>query len=103
MDWDDRMQKECASSFIKPLQLNLINKRNQEKIIKAAIAITTDDDNANNQELIDLWIKVLEVAVRKMDIKIISELVIQQIKDIPGLKNSFQKRKRGNRLVFSVA
>lgn len=33
MDWDDKMQKECASSFIKPLELDLINKRNKERIL----------------------------------------------------------------------
>ena len=34
MDWDDKMQKECAYSFIKPLELDLINKRNKEKTAK---------------------------------------------------------------------
>jgi hypothetical protein len=31
------MQKECAVSFIKPLQLNLFSKQNKEKMVKAAI------------------------------------------------------------------
>ena len=103
MDWDDKMQKECAYSFIKPLEHNLINKRNKEKVVKVAIQITTDDDNAENTELIDSWIKVLETVVSRCDMKFISENVIKAIKDIPGLKNPSAKRKRGNRLVFSVA
>jgi hypothetical protein len=37
MDWDDKMQKECAASFIKPLELDLVNKRNKEKVCKAAV------------------------------------------------------------------
>lgn len=37
MDWDDKMQKECATSFIKPLEMNLINKRNKEKVLRACI------------------------------------------------------------------
>jgi hypothetical protein len=37
MDWDDKMQKECAYSFIKPLELELISKRNKEKVCRAAV------------------------------------------------------------------
>lgn len=103
MDWDDKMQKECAYSFIKPLEMDLINKRNKEKVIKVAIQITTDDDNAENTELIDSWIKVLETVVSRVDMKFVTENVIKVIKDIPGLKNPQPKRKRGNRLVFAVA
>lgn len=29
MDWDDKMQKECATSFIQPLKMDLINERNK--------------------------------------------------------------------------
>ena len=32
-----------------------------------------------------------------------SENVVKVIKDMPGLKNPFGKRKRGNRLVLGVA
>jgi hypothetical protein len=37
LDWDDKMQIECALSFIKPLELDLINRRNKEKVAKAAV------------------------------------------------------------------
>ena len=103
MDWDDKMQKECAYSFIKPLEMDLINKRNKEKVLKVAIQITTDDDNIENTELINSWIKVLEAVVSRVDMKFVTDNVIKMIKDIPGLKNPHQKRKLGNRLVFSVA
>ena len=68
--------------------MDLINTKNKEKVIKVAIQITTDDDNAENVELIDLWIKVLECAVSRVDMKFVSENVIKVIKDIPGLKNA---------------
>ena len=45
----------------------------------------------------------METVVSRVDMKFISENVIKVIKDIPGLKNPTAKRKRGNRLVFSVA
>jgi len=67
------MQKECAHSFIKPLEMDLINKRNKEKIIKAAIQITTDDDNKENTALIDSWFKVLETCVSRIDHKFLNE------------------------------
>lgn len=102
LDWDDKMQKECATSFIKPIELNLINQRNKEKICKAAVSITTDDDNAENHDLYESWMTVLETVVSRVDIKFVSENVMSVLKDIPGLKHPFPKRKRGNRLVFNV-
>ena len=35
--------------------MDLINRRNKEKIIKAAIQITTDEDNKENDPLLDAW------------------------------------------------
>lgn len=103
MDWDDKMQKECASSFIKPIELDLINKRNKEKVLKACIQILIDDDNVENKELMELWFKVLESVVGKVDSKFVAENATKMIKDIPSLKNPFPKRKLGNRLIFAVA
>jgi|DEB0MinimDraft_12_1074336.scaffolds.fasta_scaffold12441_6 hypothetical protein len=67
LDWDDKMQKECAYSFVQPLHLDLINKRNKEKTVKVAVQITTDDDNAENEELLTAWIDVLEAVVGQVD------------------------------------
>lgn len=67
IDWDEKMQKECAYSFVPPLQLDLVNKRNKEKTIKVAVQITTDDDNAENEELLTAWIDVLEAVVGQVD------------------------------------
>lgn len=54
-------------------------------------------------ELVDSWIKVLETVVSRVDMKFITENVINAIKDIPSPKNPLPKRQRGNRLVFCVA
>ena len=37
VDWDSRMQKECATSFIRPLQMDLISNINKEKLVKVGI------------------------------------------------------------------
>ena len=66
LDWDDKMQKECAYSFLQ-IKMDLVNKRNKEKTIKVAIQITTDDDNAENEELLSAWIDVLEAVVSQVD------------------------------------
>lgn len=73
LDWDEKMQLECAESFIKPLELELVNRRNKEKVAKAAVQITTDDDNAENDDLIDRWVTVLETVVSRLDIKFVAE------------------------------
>ena len=83
--------------------MELINKRNKEKIVKAAIQIITDDDNKENYALIDAWIKVLETCVNRVESNFLNESVIEVIKNIPSLKNPLPKRKLGNRLVFAVA
>lgn len=67
--------------------MDLINRRNKEKVAKAAIQITTDDDNAENEILMDAWIKVLETVVSRLDIKFVAENVTKAIKDIPSLKH----------------
>lgn len=103
LDWDDKMQKECASSFIKPLEMDLINKRNKEKVLKACILILTDDDNAENVDLLELWFKVLETVVGRLEPAFVAENATKLVKDIPSLKHPFPKRKRGNRLIFSIA
>lgn len=97
------MQKECAQSFIKPLEMELINKRNKEKICKAAVQIITDDDNKENESLIDAWMKVLETCVSRVDSKFINDSIIEVIKNVAALKNPLPKRKLGNRLIFAVA
>ena len=60
--WDDNMQIECANSLIKPLELNvlylfseydlqLIDKKNKQKILKIAIDIVSNDVNAENEKV----------------------------------------------------
>lgn len=83
--------------------MDLINKRNKEKVLKACIQILTDDDNAENVELCELWFKVLETVVGLLDSKFVAENATKLVKDMPSLKHPFPKRKRGNRLIFSIA
>lgn len=72
-------------------------------MLKAAITICSDDDNAENTELIEGWFTVLQTVVGRVETKFVAENATKVIKDIPGLKNPFLKRKRGNRLIFCVA
>jgi len=51
----------------------LVNRRNKEKVAKAAVQITTDDDNAENEALTNGWIRVLETVVSRLDIKFVAE------------------------------
>ena len=83
--------------------MDLINERNKQKVLRASVQICSDDDNADNTELLELWFKVLETVVSRVDTKFVAENATKQIKDIPSLKNPFPKRKRGNRLIFIVA
>lgn len=46
---------------------------------------------------------MLETVVAHLDSKFVAENATKLVKDIPSLKNPFPKRKRGNRLIFSIA
>lgn len=65
-DWDARMQRECASSFAKPLQMGLVSERNKESTILVAMQIATDEAWEANEPLIAAWIRVLEAVVDKV-------------------------------------
>ena len=80
------MQKECALSFIKPIELDQINQKNREKLVQAAIQITTDDECAENGELQEAWYQVLEAVVSRVDIRFVQQHVMPEIKDMPSLK-----------------
>ena len=49
------------------------------------------------------FMRRMETVVSRVDMKFITENVINAIKDIPSPKNPLAKRQRGNRLVFCVA
>jgi len=101
--WDWPLQIECAESFIKPLELGLINQKNIEKTISEAIRILKDDLSEMNERLLDSWVKVLETCVCRVDMAFVSQNVIQQIMDIVSQQNPLPKRMHGNRMVFTVA
>jgi hypothetical protein len=102
-DWDAKMQIECASSFVKPLQMGLVSERNKERTVLVAMGITTDEAWEENEPLITAWIKVLEAVVDKVAPSVLSEHVIAPIKELVAHGNPFARRKLGNRMLFSVA
>jgi hypothetical protein len=102
-DWDDKMQKECAAPFIRCLRDGTVSNRNKDKVLRAAVKICTDEDNAENYSLLEKWDRVLEAVVSRVELASVSEYVVKEIKDMPGLKNSFAKRKRGTKLILMVA
>ena len=46
---------------------------------------------------------MLDAVVCRIEMSFVSDNVVKHIKDMPGLKNPFAKRKRGNRLMLGVA
>ena len=102
-DWDEKMQKECAEPFIECLKEGTVSSRNKDKVLRAAVKICIDEDNQDNAVLLEKWDSVLEAVVSRVELQSVSEFVVKEIKDMPGLKNPFAKRKRGTKLILSVA
>ena len=46
---------------------------------------------------------MLETVVGHLDCKFVAENATKLVKDMPSLKHPYPKRKRGNRLIFSIA
>jgi hypothetical protein len=71
--------------------------------VRAALQIITDEDWAENEELQNAWIRVLEASVCQMAPAFVSDVVIEVIKELMAHKNTFAKRKLGSKMFFSVA
>jgi len=67
-DWDEKMQKECAAPFIECLKEGTVSNRNKDKVLRAAVKICTDDDNAENFVLLEKWDGVLEAVISRVDL-----------------------------------
>eukprot|EP00347_Sterkiella_histriomuscorum_P008191 403346032 len=102
-NWDDNMQIECALSFIKPIQMNLVDKKNKQKILKITVEIISNDSNASNEKYYDAWLQLFDKIVGSTDLEFILKYIFPIIMDLPSLKNPYIKRKRGNRLMTSFA
>lgn len=92
--------------------MQLIDKKNKQKILKIAADILASDDNATNEkvniysdivQLTDPWFSVFDVLVEKVEMDFALKQIFPIIMELPILKNPFPKRKRGNKLVSSFA
>lgn len=75
--------------FIECLKEGTVSNRNKDKVLRAAVKICTDEDNQDNKVLLEKWDSVLEAVVSRVELQSVSEYVVKEIKDMPGLKNSF--------------
>jgi hypothetical protein len=53
--------------------------------------------------LTEAWLKVWDVIIQKVEHDYTLKNVLPLVQEIPSLKNPFPKRKRGNRLITSLA
>ncbi|CDW84144.1 serine threonine-protein phosphatase 4 regulatory subunit 4 [Stylonychia lemnae] len=102
-NWDDTMLIECACSFVRPLELDLIDKKNKQKILKIAVDIVSNDVNAGNEQLYESWFTIYDMIIEKVEIDYSLKEIFPIIVEMTGLKIPFVKRKRGNRLAISFA
>lgn len=63
----------------------------------------TEYENDQNEELIEAWEKVFDQLMESLDMKYVLSDILPKVQDMPGLKNPFPKRKRGNKLITFMA
>jgi hypothetical protein len=51
----------------------------------------------------EAWLTVWDVIIQKVDLEYTLKYALPLVNEIPSLKNPFPKRKRGNRLITSLA
>jgi hypothetical protein len=69
LSWDDKMQSECARSFIEPIKLKLFSERNYIKIMQKGMNIIQEYLSLPEQEAgLDLWINVLGTVIEQVPI-----------------------------------
>ena len=74
IDWDDEMQLETASSFVKPLEMKLIDKKFLNNLVEKVIRLIVElEDNDN---LIQAWSKVFMLWVPQWSLDFLLEEIV---------------------------
>lgn len=100
-DWDNKMQIECAQSFIAPLKDKLLSKDNLQRLLKLAVMLVTNELQ-ENQVLKDAWTEVFDQVVGQVDFAYVQLVALKEIAELTDRKSKFERRKLGNRLLTSL-
>ncbi len=102
-EWDDKMQKECATSFITCIQNDLFSDRNYFKIITKSIHIVNEALSLpEHDELVEPWVDVLGMVCTKVHIEDQERELVPFLQELLNNKSPIENRKVGNKILFSV-
>lgn len=96
------MQIECAKAFVPALEEGNINVNNKQRILNLAVQITTNE-YCENLALLDEWLAVFETVVGLVPFDYAHMVALKPIQETLDRKNPMIRRKRGNRLLTSLA
>ncbi len=66
-EWDEKMQKECATNFIRCIKQDLFSDRNNFKIITKSIHIVNEALSLpEHDEQVEPWVEVLGIVCTKV-------------------------------------
>jgi len=102
LQWDDKMQSQCAQSFIEPLQLGLFTEPSKVKIVQKAILVVQEHSSPDNECYLLPWIEVFRVIAPLVQLKVIQDDVIPCLKELLSSQSSIELRKVGNLILFSI-
>lgn len=96
------MQIECAKAFVPALKAGLVSVDNKQRILNLTVNITTSDV-IENADLIQAWVLVFDEVIGLVDFDYVQMVAVKPLLDMIDRKNPLPKRRRGNRLITSLA
>jgi hypothetical protein len=101
IDWDEAMQLECATSFIKPLQKELMDRTIIHNLIGKITNLMFElEDNDN---LVNAWAKVFLIAVPQCNIDFLIDEILPELFPHNSLKEKLNHRILTAELILEIA
>jgi hypothetical protein len=100
IDWDEAMQLECATSFIKPLQKELMDRTIIHNLIGKITNVMFElEDNDN---LVNAWAKVFLIAVPQCNLKFLVDEIVPELFPHNSLKETLPHRILTAELILEI-
>ena len=101
--WDEKMQKECATNFKECINKDLFSDRNYFKIITKSIHIVNEALSLpEHDEQVEPWVEVLGIVCTKVPIEDQERELVPFLQELLNNKSPIEHRKVGNKILFSV-
>lgn len=102
-EWDEKMQKECATMMIECIKNDLFSDRNYFKIITKSVHIVKELLSLpEHDEQVVPWVDVLGNVCTKTSFEDQDRELVPFLQELLNNKSPIEHRKVGNKILFAV-